>query len=175
MEELKKDWLRSHEDFKTHYETKYDSSLEPPAWMIFETATFGITSKFYNNIKYNITEKAEIAKYFGFSKSSVKILESWMHHLNTVRNICAHHSRLFSRINITRPVFPRNIDGKWVNSWCKNDRIYVSICIIKRLLDMCAIECNFLDRLKPIINAFRKEQFSLMGIPENWESEDLFQ
>lgn len=175
LEELLKDWKYSSEDFKKHYESKYDNSLEPPAWMIFETATFGLTSKFYNNIKYAISEKSEIAKFFGFSKPSVKILESWIRHLNTVRNICAHHSRLFSRVNITRPKFPRDITGKWVSSWVKDDRIYASICIIKKLLDICYPKFDFMTRLKLIINKFRKEQFVSMGIPENWETEDLFQ
>lgn len=174
LEELQKDWEFSSEDFKKHYETKYDDSLEPPAWMIFETATFGLTSKFYNNIKYDIIEKTEIAKFFGFTKSSVKILESWIRHLNTVRNICAHHSRLFSRVNITRPVFPRAIARRWVNPWVKDDRIYASVCIIKKLLDICNPEFDFLTRLKPIVNNFRKEQFASMGIPDNWESEELF-
>lgn len=175
IEELEKDWSRSHEDFKNHYEAKYEDSLRPPAWMIFETATFGVTSKFYSNMHSSFAEKAEIATYFGFSKASVKILVSWIHHLNTVRNICAHHSRLFSKVNITRPVFPRHIKGKWVKVWPKEDRIYASICIIKRLLDICAPEFDFINRLKPIINAFRSEQLATMGFPDNWENEDLFQ
>ena len=173
--ELEKDWNRSHEDFKNHYETKYDDSLCPPAWMIFETATFGVASKFYSNIDSSFAEKAEIAKYFGFSKASVKILVSWIHHLNTVRNICAHHSRLFSKVNITRPIFPKHITGKWVKAWQKEYRIYASVCIIKRLLNICAPDFVFTNRLKPIIKSFRSEQLATMGFPVNWENEELFQ
>lgn len=173
FEELEKDWDRSHEEFKNHYEAKYDTSLCPPAWMIFETATFGVSSKFYSNIDSAVPEKSEIAGYFGFSKPAVKILVSWIHHLNTVRNICAHHSRLFSRVNVTRPIFPKRMQGKWVSVW-KDDRIYASICIIKKLLDICAPEFDFVNQLKPIIQMARKEQLKSMGIPETWQSEELF-
>ncbi len=172
--ELEDDWNRSQEDFKIHYETKYDDTIVPPAWMIFETSTFGVVSKFYSNIDSVVPEKADIAAYFGFSKAAIKILVSWIHHLNTVRNICAHHSRLYSKSIITRPIFPKHISGKWVSTWSADDRIYATICIIKKLLDICAPDFDFINQLKPIIKMARKEQFPSMGIPETWENEALF-
>ena len=51
LEELKGHWNRSREIFKEHYESEYNNSLPPPAWMIFETTTFGTVSKIYSNIK----------------------------------------------------------------------------------------------------------------------------
>lgn len=35
LQELQKCWSRSREVFKSHYETNYDTSVAPPAWMIF--------------------------------------------------------------------------------------------------------------------------------------------
>ncbi len=173
LSQLVEDWERSHEEFKSHYVEKYDNPRKPPAWMIFETATFGITSKFYSNIDSKLPEKAEITRFFGFSKSTVKILASWIHHLNTVRNICAHHSRLFSRVNNTRPIFPRRMQGKWVSVW-KEDRLYASICIIKKLLDTSAPEFDFLRQLEPIIKMAKTNQLKTMGFPDNWKREPLF-
>lgn len=172
--ELQDDWNRSEEDFKKHYDTNYDSSLCPPAWMIFETATFGIASKFYSNLLKDISTTNEIAEYFGFTKQTKKIFISWIHHLNTVRNNCAHHSRLYSKANIITPMFPTSISGKWVSNWPNPSRIYASICIIKKLLDICAPDFDFVNQLKPIIKMARKEQLPSMGFPENWEEEALF-
>lgn len=174
FKELEEDWNRSQEDFKNHYETKYDDSMVPPAWMIFETATFGVVSKYYSNIDSVVPEKSDVALYFGFSKAAVKILVSWIHHLNTVRNVCAHHSRLYSRANVTRPIFPKHVKGNWVSSWPKDDRIYASVCIIKKLLDVCAPDFDFVGQLKPIVKMARKEQLPSMGFPGNWEDESLF-
>lgn len=174
LEELEKCWERSEEEFKKHYETKYIDTELPPSWMIFETSTFGLTSKYYESIDNKFSEKSEIAKYFGFSKSQVFIFVSWLKHLTTVRNVCAHHSRLYSRVNINRPVFPRRIAGNWVTSWPNDERVYTSICIIKKLLEKCAPEYDFLGKLKPIIKMARIEQLPSMGFPENWEEEPLF-
>ena len=174
MAELEKDWNRSNEVFKSHYTSKYDTSLEPPAWIIFETSTFGVVSKFYSNIDSLYSEKTEIAKYFGFSKAAVKVLVSWIHHLNTTRNICAHHSRLFSKSINTRPIFPKHIRGSWVSQWLKDDRVYCSICIIKKFLDICAPDFDFVSRLNLVLKNARQEQFSVMGFPKDWKQEPLF-
>ena len=45
------DCLRLKNIYENKNETEYDNSLPPPAWMIFETTTFGTVSKIYSNIK----------------------------------------------------------------------------------------------------------------------------
>ncbi len=47
LDDLMGHWNRSREIFKKHYEDKYDNEVHPPAWMIFETTTFGTVSKFF--------------------------------------------------------------------------------------------------------------------------------
>ena len=174
LKELQEHWERSREVFKTHYEKEYDNSYLPPAWMILETTTFGTLSKVYSNISNNISAKIRIAEYFGFRKASVKVLASWLQHLNLVRNICAHYSRLFSRSFIVRPMLPTTKPKKWVSSIPAQDRIYVSICIITCFLDICAPEFDFRKKLRVVMNMARKTQFPSMGFPINWEKESLF-
>ena len=175
LKELREHWGRSREIFKKHYEEDYDNSSLPPAWMIFETTTFGIVSKVYSNISNNIPAKIRIAEYFGFKKASVKVLVSWLQHLNLVRNICAHYSRLFSRSFIVRPMIPTTKPEKWVSVIPAQDRIYISICIITHFLDICAPEFDFRKKLKDLMNMARKTQLPSMGFPVNWEEEALFQ
>ena len=172
--ELNAHWNRSREIFKEHYEYKYNPSLSPPAWMIFETTTFGTVSKIYSNIKNEIPAKTKIAKYFGFTKASTKVFISWMQHLNLVRNICAHHSRLFSRSFIIRPMLPTSTPAKWVNSIPAQDRIYISICIITHFLDICAPDFNFRKQLGEVMPLCRDMQLPSMGFPADWKKQDLF-
>ena len=174
LEELKGHWNRSREIFKKHYETEYDNSLPPPAWMIFETTTFGTVSKIYSNIKKELPAKTKIANYFGFTKASAKVFISWMQHLNLVRNICAHYSRLFSRSFIVRPMIPTSKPVKWVNDVPAQDRIYISICIITYFLDICAPEFNFRKNLKEVMSMCRPAQLPSMGFPADWKNQDLF-
>lgn len=37
-----------------------------------------------------------------------QVLASWLRHLSLVRNICAHHSRLWNRDFTITPTLPRN-------------------------------------------------------------------
>jgi abortive infection bacteriophage resistance protein len=174
LDELNGHWNRSREIFKEHYESEYDTSYPPPAWMIFETTTFGTVSKIYSNIKKDVPAKTRIANYFGFTKASTKVFISWMQHLNLVRNICAHYSRLFSRSFIVRPMLPTSKPVKWVNDVPAQDRIYVSICIITYFLDICAPHFDFRKQLKEVMNMCRQSQLPSMGFPTNWKDEDLF-
>ncbi len=174
LEELYGHWNRSREIFKEHYETEYDNTLPPPAWMLFETTTFGTVSKIYSNIKKDILAKTKIANYFGFTKASGKVFISWMQHLNLVRNICAHHSRLFSRSFIVRPMIPTSKPVKWVNSIPAQDRIYLSICIITYFMDICAPDFDFRKHLKEVMAICRITQLPSMGFPADWEEQILF-
>lgn len=173
--ELRKHWCCSREVFKQHYESKYDATQAPPAWMIFETTTFGTVSKIFSNLNNNVRPKAEIAKFFGFNKSSIKVLTSWFQHLNLVRNICAHYSRLFTRSFIVRPMIPSNKPKKWVESIPSQDRVYFSICIIITLLDVCAPDYDFRSKLKLIMEMVRPEQLPSLGFPADWREQRLFQ
>ena len=122
-----------------------------------------------------IAELSRIAIYFGFNKSSIKVLTSWFQHLNLVRNICAHYSRLFTRSFIVRPMIPKGKPAKWTNTIPSQDRIYLSICIIITLLDICFPKHDFRNRLKSIMKMIRAEQLPSLGFPEDWQKQDLFQ
>lgn len=174
LEELNGHWNRSREIFKDHYETEYDNSLPPPAWMIFETTTFGTVSKIYSNIKKDVPAKTKIANYFGFTKASTKVFISWMQHLNLVRNICAHYSRLFSRSFIVRPMLPTSKPAKWISQIPAQDRIYISICIITYFLDICALDFEFRKQLKEVMSMCRTAQLPSMGFPSDWKEQPLF-
>ncbi len=174
LEELNGHWNRSREIFKEHYETEYDNSLPPPAWMIFETTTFGTVSKIYSNLRKDIPAKTKISNYFGFTKSSTKVFISWMQHLNLVRNICAHYSRLFSRSFIVRPMLPTSKPAKWISQIPAQDRIYISICIITYFLDICAPDFDFRKELKEVMSMCRPVQLPSMGFPSDWKEQPLF-
>ncbi|MBO7127682.1 Abi family protein [bacterium] len=173
--ELKENWKRSDEDFKKSYDAECGAADLPPSWMMFETSTFGNLSKIFENIDSSVPEKAAVAQFFGFSKAAVHILVSWMRNLTNVRNICAHHSRLFSRKSVVKPKFPKDIRGNWVSSWPDSGKIYASVCIVKKLLDACGIDCGFMSELKAIATAASCFDMTIMGFPENWKKEPLFQ
>ena len=70
--------------------------------MMLEVSSFGVLSSLYSQLKPG-RDKRDIANYFGLSD---KALVSWLHCIVYLRNICAHHSRLWNREMRIQPVIP---------------------------------------------------------------------
>lgn len=93
------DWLqrldesckRSREDFVEHFRRKYSSQL--PIWMAIELWDFGLLSTFLSGMQF--ADRQAIAERYGVPRE--ELLTSWMRSINHVRNICAHHCRLWNR------------------------------------------------------------------------------
>ena len=62
----------------------------------------GTLSKFYKNLKHQLPEKSFIAKGMGLNLHNE--LSSWLKAIVYVRNIIAHHSRLWSKNMVKRPI-----------------------------------------------------------------------
>jgi len=57
------------------------------------------------------------------------VFVSWLHALTAIRNVCAHHSRLWNR-NLRQAGTARGVEGSGI----ANDRFYVIALIIQTLL-----------------------------------------
>ncbi|MDR0527713.1 MAG: Abi family protein [Spirochaetaceae bacterium] len=78
--------------FVRHHVEKYDGNF--PIWVIIELFTFGMLSRFYSVLP-TYAQKM-LAKEL--SVATPKILMSWFRCCTDLRNICAHHGRLYYRI-----------------------------------------------------------------------------
>jgi abortive infection bacteriophage resistance protein len=99
--ELKKEFFRSQEIFIKDQRSRYPNQ-DADAWKILEVASMGTLSKLYKNLKHQLPEKATIAKEMGLNLHSE--LSSWLEAITYIRNIIAHHSRLWSRNMVKIPV-----------------------------------------------------------------------
>lgn len=80
--------------FIKHYREKYTEEL-PPLWVCVEVMTFGLLSQLTKNIK-NTKVKRSIARCYDLD---MRIFESVLYHLSTIRNHIAHHSRLYNQLS----------------------------------------------------------------------------
>ena len=92
INKLQESFNSSKEIFVTHFKTKYKEKL-PPIWAAVELMTLGEVSKWINNL--NNKDRKKIAKVYSFK--SPYILSSFLHHITDIRNISAHHSRLWNK------------------------------------------------------------------------------
>ena len=110
IESLRVEIDRSKETFIEHYRKTYDQPPLPPIWAASEVMSFGQLSTWFKNIKAR-SDRNLIAKIYGIDET---VLQSFMHHLTFIRNITAHHGRLWNlrmTITMTIPKRPATLDA----------------------------------------------------------------
>jgi abortive infection bacteriophage resistance protein len=164
----------SGEVFIQHFFSKYDEEDTPPAGMTFEVLTLGLMSKFYQNMRPSLKAKKDIARHFGISHPAV--FQSWVRSITYVRNICAHHSRLWNRVLTNKPVFPHTPPAVWISApMPSNDKIYYFLCCLAHMLRSIQPKTTFVQRLKELLAKHPAVSKSAMGFPSDWESERFWQ
>ncbi|WP_417796374.1 Abi family protein [Terasakiella pusilla] len=163
------DTNRNQHDFIKHYHQKYNDP-HPPSWMIMEVLTFGAISQIYKNLKgaYRIP----VAKIFTVQHD---VLENWLHILAHLRNVCAHHSRLWNRNFVFRPKIPKK-GAKWQDGFTteNQNKLYTYCCIIKHMLGVISPGSTWGDRLDEILKDYRDVDKEVMGFPDDWRSRTIW-
>lgn len=95
---------RSRDQRAKHYRQTYSEPVLPPIWTMKEFLTFGAAARLFQCL--NGTIKTTIATQFGVR--SDLIFTSWLECLVDLRNMCAHHDRLFNRSFQKQPATLRN-------------------------------------------------------------------
>lgn len=166
---IKAELTRSDDDPILRFKKEYDDKM-PPAWMTMEVSSFGTLSMFYRYFRPGHT-KREVAKFYGISDS---VFESWLHSIVYVRNICAHHSRLWNRTLRIRPLFPKKPAIPFLTASAANNKVYYILSIIRFLLQTINPSSSLTAQLKQLFRDFPEVDLYAMGFPENWEEEILW-
>lgn len=164
---------RSAETFIEHYKKKYSTPAYPPAWMSLEVISLGLLSKLYENLKKG-KEKKKVAQAFGLPNPL--ILESWIHAFASLRNICAHHSRLWNRRFTIIPKIPYNTTKQFIeNTDIFDNKLYAQLCCINYVTHIISPDSSFIQDLKNLLKPCKLVDCKDMGFPDNWEKEKIWQ
>lgn len=163
------------EVFIQHYHNKYGTPENPPSWMSVEIMYFNHLSKICTGLK-NRADINGIASYFALPP---KTFCSWLHTMNYVRNICAHHSRLWNRdLNIVPEKLSFSKRLVWISNpdTAKRSKTYYFFCIINYMLQVANPTSQFKSKLKELLEEY-KNVISLdsMGFPQGWEEEKTWE
>ena len=171
LSKLGEEYNRSDEDFITAFKSKYSDHF-PPSWIAMEITSFGTLSILYGNLRPS-QAKRTIAAYFGLADT---VFASWLHCIVYVRNICAHHSRLWNKTLRIRPLMPRSPRNTFITSPNSGTKqIYFILSIIIYLLNTVNPNHSFISRFKELLTRYPSIDIKAMGFPENWENEKLWQ
>jgi abortive infection bacteriophage resistance protein len=167
---INKEFIRSDEEFIRAFKNKYIEPL-PPSWIILEIASFGSLSRLYQNLSPS-REKRDIAHHFGFADG---VFQTWLHSIVYLRNVCAHHSRLWNRVLQITPQNPRKPHFDWIND--ENvaiNKTYFMLCIVKYLLNVVNPRNRFKEKVIELLNKYKNISPKAIGFSDNWESEILW-
>lgn len=158
-----KEYPQNHsETFISHYYNKYDSPEYPPIWMTAETLSFGVLSRMLSYLADETILEA-IAKPFGFHHT---VFRQWVFSLSYLRNLCAHHNRLWNRVFS----IPPKVAKKHRSMVPAPDRFHAFAIVLVELLATMSLDRNWVHRLRVLLAEYPEIDPCAMGFPEDWES-----
>ncbi len=177
------DWLaklrgeakRSRELFIEHYKVTYQEFPDLPIWIATEVMSFGALSRMFEAM-----EKSDQKRIASRYRMQPLTLASCIHHLVYVRNVCAHHSRLWDRVWAIKPDLPA---GKlWSPPHLPdNTQLFASLLLQSALLRQIPVEQNFVhdwrQRVQDLIENQRpscSNPLRKMGLPNQWHQHPLW-
>jgi abortive infection bacteriophage resistance protein len=166
---------RSSEDFVVHFHQKYDGRL--PVWVITEIMDFGSMAHLYRGLKA-VDRNAiagELRVFDHQSAGNGHTLGNWLRVLNYVRNICAHHSRLWNR-HLVNQIAPRQLasipDLRYLTG-CQmaHNRIYSTLCVLAFLLERVGLGVGWVASIRQLLCEEMMacgRSLAELGFPAGW-------
>jgi len=169
IEKLEKDLFKSDEVFIKSFTKKYSDSL-PPSWISMEILTFGQLSEIYKALKYS-KERKSVADYYGLTE---KVFVSWLHTLVYVRNLSAHHCRVWNRTLGVKPYNPDKPRNIWLSTSPDNSKIFMILSMIMYLLKTVNPNSNYSNKILSLLEKYPQIDVKNMGFSNNWDKEKLW-
>lgn len=165
---------RSKEEFIHHHKMKYGLPLA--IWVVCEVWDFGTMSTLFNGMRQ--ADQDAIARQYGVSNG--RIFATWLRSLNYLRNVCAHHSRLWNRNIVDQPKLPSATELAWVTPFEASNharaRCFLLLSIARHLLQVVHPRSRWPERLRQHLLSFpHLSHLGLnlggMGATSGWETQ----
>ena len=165
---------RSNELFVRHFHAKYTQFPDLPIWTALEICSFGTLSKMFANMLR--IDMRPIATHYSLQAST---LDSWIHTFVYVRNICAHHSRLWDKKFSISPQIPPG--KKWDVVRVSSNKLYAIVMLLNWMLAHDSfgkeVHTDWKKRFTRIFDAFANRFPTLIkytGFPGDWKENDIW-
>lgn len=176
------EWLTRHarlinesrEEFVRHNKTKYGLPLV--IWVACEVWDFGTLSRLYAGMREK--EQDAISKKYGVHNG--RTFATWLRGLNYLRNVCAHHSRLWNRNIVDQPKLPSAKEVAWVAPFQGDAhlraRSYLLLRIALHLLQVLNPHSSWPARVRAHLESFPDLNhlglnLAGMGAPGEWKAD----
>lgn len=177
IQRVKARQAESDEAFVAHFREKYDGEM--PIWALTEILELGQLGRLYSGLQNSIA--TEIATSYG--APSKRMMSSWLSSLNYVRNVSAHHARLFNRKLVVAPARPTSEQVpllghlKEATSAKQVFGVYNALAVMAYLLRSIDPDSGWSDRIVALIRTFPSSEFlgeESLGVPVGWSDQVLW-
>ena len=170
LDKIIEELTRSDDDIISSFQSQYSNPF-PPSYMLLEITSFGTLLRLYNNLVPG-KQKKDIAAAFGLPDA---VFASWLHTVVSIRNVCAHHERLWNRKLRIQPLFPRRTQHTWLaNKTVSNNRLFYALSMLIYLLNTVTPKHSFKQKLENRFMKYPNADRAAMGFPANWRTEPLW-
>ncbi len=164
QDNILKERKRSSEFFIKHFKKEYNCE-NLPIWSAVEVISFGTLSKLFMILK----EEEQNKILNKIPRINKLVAYKWLHALSSVRNMCAHHSRLWNRTLGVSFEVPKGFDAFESIRKSKN-KVFFALSVIEYLLNCIGEdEIAFKSKIKNLIKKHPKVKLESMGFTEKWE------
>jgi len=124
------------------------------------------------------SEQDAISTKYGVGNG--RVFATWLRSVNYLRNVCAHHSRLWNRNIVDQPKLPSGNEVPWVAPFVRDThaqaRCFLLLKIARHLLRVINPRSAWPERMKNHLQAFpdlRHLGLNLagMGAPSEWHND----
>lgn len=167
----------SKEAFASHFRSNYADP--PPVWVSIELWDFGMLSKLIGGMV--AADQKALGGIFGLGRR--ELLPTWIRAINHIRNIAAHHSRLWNKSPADQPSPPKvgeltELDHLATDTFAQT-RVYGVAAATQYLLKQVNADAakTWSEQLKAHFETFPDIPgipFTLTGFPEGWQDEVLW-
>ena len=159
----------SCEEFVRAHRSKYCGSS--PFWKACEVVPFGLVSVLFEGL--DGYTKREVARRYAMSAG---VFETAVKHLCYVRNLCAHHSRLWNRVMAIRFSVPaeKNLPVFYVPRKVSNDKIFGTLSLLRYLMRIIAPQSRWFENFEKFLSDFPTVSTREMGFPDDWKDFPLW-
>ena len=173
IDRLRTETKRSSELFVNHFRTRYREFPDIPIWAAVEVMSFGGLSRMISGLWKH--DRQMVAASYGVN---AKELSSIAHHFVYVRNLCAHHSRLWDRTWTVKPDLPNN--PNWTTPPVSNRHLWGTLLLFRLFLNRSPSLAATRQTWKHRVDALMisppavHDPLQRMGMPPNWHDHQIW-
>lgn len=155
-----------------HYYSNYNTPSLPPIWVVLEEMSIGQLSRLLEGL--HLDHRKSIAACFTYDET---VLITWLKSLTTLRNLCAHHSRLWNTsITSNTPKYANAIQSEFP-SQADRGRVFSRAVVVQALMRVIDPRSEWKDEFKTVMASLPLTTLakagcapSVLGTVPGWET-----